>query len=131
MDYGRIGKSWGVLLHYLHYNESRLWFRNFNINRRTISSINMPRRGHTSPGASLLRFDIVDSPLCLRCNIEETPDHMFWGCEDCEESRKNFQKVLIEARGFLPHCIDYLLATLDFNITYAIDTCICFINKFI
>lgn len=39
---------------------------------------------------------IVDSPMCVRCDVEETPNHVFWGCIGYEEQRKVFQKALVD-----------------------------------
>lgn len=108
-----------------------VWFKNFDVNRRTITSINRLRSGHTSLRASLYRLRIVDSPMCLKCNVEETPDHVFWACEECRDQRRSLQENLIKARGYLPHCVDHLLATLDFNIIFCLNDFFCSINKFI
>jgi len=70
-------------------SESRFsWFEKFNIKRRAISSINRLRSGHSSLRASLFRFLIVDSPDCLTCGGEETPEHVFWECPAYESQRE-------------------------------------------
>lgn len=111
-------------------NESRYtWFNKFNISRRTVTTINRLRSGHTSLRASLFRFQIVDSPMCVRCDVEKTPNHVFWGCIGYEEQRKVFQKALVHKRGLLPHPVEYLLATLREDIIYVMEKFLWSINK--
>lgn len=107
------------------------WFEKFNIRRRTISSINRLRSGHSSLRASLFRFLIVDSPDCLTCGGEETPEHVFWECPTYESQREIFIADICKARGFGPHPIEYLLATLDSSIIFSIEKFICSIPLFI
>ena len=52
-----------------------VWFRKFKIKRRTVAAINRIKSGHTSLRESLFCFGIVDSPLCVRCDVCETPNH--------------------------------------------------------
>jgi len=49
-------------------------FRKFKIKRRTVAT-NRIKSGHTSLRESLFCFDIVNSPLCVRCDVCETPNH--------------------------------------------------------
>lgn len=62
--------------------------------------------------SSSFRFYIVDLPLCLSCGLEETPNHIFWVCPLYSLYRKGLQLGLVSSRGFLPHPVEYLLATL-------------------
>lgn len=107
-------------------NSKYTWFHKFNINRRTVATINRLRSGHTSLKSSLFRFHIVDSPLCDDCDEEETPNHVFWKCSRFSVQRNLLYKDLIKSRGFLPHSVEYLLATIDYDIIYALEK---FINN--
>lgn len=108
-----------------------IWFKKFNINRRSITSINKLRSGHSSLRASLFRFNIVNSPHCLSCGVEESPGHVLWVCKDFVEQRKILQEALVSARGYLPHPVNFLLATLDGDIIFALCNFINAITKFI
>lgn len=109
----------------------QIWFNKFDLKRKVISTVNRLRSGHTSLSGSLHRFNIVESPMCLKCNVEETPNYVFWECIGFEKQREKLWIALIKAQGCFPHYIEYLLATLDYDIVYDIERFICSINKFI
>ncbi|KYN03203.1 hypothetical protein ALC62_05959 [Cyphomyrmex costatus] len=108
-----------------------VWFRDFKAKRKTVVSINRIRSGHTSLRKSLFRFRIVDSPLCIRCDVEETINHVFWECIAFADQRLVLQRNLVKERGFLPHPVEYLMATIDDDIIGILDTFISSIDKFI
>ncbi|XP_011707612.1 PREDICTED: uncharacterized protein LOC105462607 [Wasmannia auropunctata] len=109
----------------------QVWFKKFDIKRRTVTTINRIRSGHTSLRASLFRHRIVDSPLCLSCGLEESPNHVFWECTDYSVQRNALEEALVRERGFLPHPVEYLMATLEEDIIYPLNSFICSIDKFI
>lgn len=93
------------------------WFWKFNLPRSTISILNRLRSGHTSLRGSLFRFYIVDTPLCLICNVVESPDNVFWECPKYSSQRTALITDLSQIRGYLPHPVEYLLSTIDKDIT--------------
>lgn len=97
------------------------WFAEFKINRKTITAINRMRCGHTMLRESLYRFRIVNSPECLICGVMESPNHVFWECKKFDPIRSTMRGKLVRARGFLPHPVEYLLATLQENIMFTIE----------
>lgn len=109
----------------------RPWFHKLSMNRKLIITINRLRSGHTSLRSSLYRFNIVDSPYCLTCDEEETPNHVFWVCPAFENQRTEFRNNLVKVRGFLPHPVEFLLATLSLDIIFLIDKFIIAIDKYI
>lgn len=111
--------------------ERKTWFKKFSLKRRAVTTINRLRTGHTSLAESFYRFRIVASPICARCDVEETPNYVFWECIEFEEQRKKLRRGLVEARGFLPHCVEYLLVSLDVDIIYMLEKFICSISKHI
>lgn len=86
-----------------------------------MTTLNRLRSGHTSLKESLFKFRMVDSPLCTSCGVEETPNHVFWMCPRFDEQRITLSRSLIKVRGFLPHSIEYLLATIDDDVIYALE----------
>lgn len=97
------------------------WFKEFSLHRRTVTAINRLRSDHTSLRTSLFKLKIVDSPLCPHCGEEETPNHVFWVCSKYKTQREISQKDLVSARGYLPHPVNYLLATLHKDIILSLD----------
>lgn len=97
------------------------WFHKYKISRRTVTTLNRLRSGHTSLKESLFKFRMVDSPLCVSCGVEETSNHVFWMCPRFDEQRITLSRSLIKVRGFLLHSIEYLLATIDDDIIYALE----------
>ncbi|XP_020298802.1 uncharacterized protein LOC109863035 [Pseudomyrmex gracilis] len=107
------------------------WFAFFNIRRRTVTTFNRLCSGHSSLRAHLFRFRIVDSPLCPACGVEESPNHMFWVCPEFDKEHQLLVRGLVKARGFLPHPVEYLMATLRKDILPPVEEFITSIPKFI
>ena len=60
-----------------YMQKPRPWFHEWDLNRRTIVSINRLRSGHHSLRASLFRFNIVPSAMCPCGSADETVNHVF------------------------------------------------------
>lgn len=127
------GNTRGSFYCHNYLTESKhIWFHNCSVKRRTITSINRLRSGHTSLRSSLFRFDIIDSPLCEFCGSdEETPNHIFWACPSFTKQRNSLIIELSSLFGHMPIPIESLLTTNDTSIIYALDKFINSINKFI
>lgn len=97
------------------------WFWKAKLPRKTITVINRLRSGHTSLRESLFKFHIVDSPMCLTCNEIETPNHVFWDCNNYVQQRLRLTKNLIKVRGHLPHPVEHLMTDLNREFLNIID----------
>lgn len=90
-------------------NLEKSWFDKTKLKRRTISSINRLRSGHSSLKASLFRFLIIDSPECPYCGEDESPEHVFWSCEKYKENRYIMLQSLAKIYGLGPYHLEFLL----------------------
>ena len=107
------------------------WFHSLSLKRRTISSINRLRSGHTSLHSSLFRFMIVDSPDCPYCGELESPEHVFWSCFNYESQRSILLQDLQEDQGMAPHSLEHLLTLPSNKVITALEKFICSIPTFI
>ena len=92
------------------YNESKTpWFKNLNLDRKSIVMLNRLRAGHNSLKSHLYRINIIDDNKC-RCGAVETMDHILCQCKLYDRYRVNL-KTLLEKKSVVE-----LLNSKDFNI---------------
>jgi hypothetical protein len=77
-------------------NRSSLWFREIKMNRRAFVSINRMRAGHSSPKASLSKFNIVSSAECECGDRLQTEERLFWDCKLYEYQMATMIDILSE-----------------------------------
>lgn len=55
----------------------------------------------------------MNSPNCLTCGVEESPNHVFWECGKFESAREVLWRDIVRIRGSGPHSVEYFLASLS------------------
>jgi hypothetical protein len=72
------------------------WFCKIKMNRLAFMSKNCMRAGHSSPKASLSRFNIVSSAECECGDGLQIEEHIFWDCKLYEDQRATTMEILSE-----------------------------------
>ena len=62
--------------------------------RRTETALCRLRIGHVGLKGHLNRFQLTNSPLCERCNVEETTEHFLLHCQNYAEERRKMTRNL-------------------------------------
>ncbi|XP_032457267.1 uncharacterized protein LOC116418058 [Nasonia vitripennis] len=68
-------------------NTKHPWFRNKNLSKKAIVTINRLRADHYSSASSLARKNIVESPACECVHNFQDADHLLWDCPRYVEQR--------------------------------------------
>ena len=70
-----------------------------NCNKRRLEVvINRFRLGHVGVNQYLHRFNMVESPLCINCNIVDSIEHFMLHCTKYREQRRKMLNVLLRER---------------------------------
>ncbi|XP_011333811.1 uncharacterized protein LOC105277263 [Ooceraea biroi] len=91
----REGRSKGMKYCDIFYSNTRKpWFHDVQLDRRQIVIINRLRSGHTSLNQSLFNHHIVESPLCLCNDCNQTANHVCWQCFLFDDERQQLLREL-------------------------------------
>lgn len=92
------------------YSPSRKpWFHSSVFGRREITTFSRMRSNHYSLASSLHRKNLIDSPLCPTCQIEEDLNHIFWACPNYDNQRRILMRDLSKLKLFPPFIISSFL----------------------
>ena len=110
---------------YYFSNQSKPWFSNLKLDRKTIVMVNCCRK-HYQLAHSLARINIVESSQCTCGYKKQDLDHVLWQCPLYENKRPEFLEKLRKEQIYLPACARLLLSKLTTRIRKALSN---FLNK--
>lgn len=77
-----------------HINPKKCWNKNLRLKRHMETFIQNFRANTLFTNAIKFKIKLSDSPNCLRCNVEETIDHIMFNCPTYTNQRQDLLKEL-------------------------------------